>query len=112
MSLIELAKNGYAFQLSRLFSKKVFIVVAEGNAAAQRHFEDTIQRKRTLEGRVRAMHLYRRSGTCAEARACTEKLSAIDGRDRGSEVRGSVFEQRYVAVWVLPRPWLRRECFG
>jgi hypothetical protein len=50
MSLIELAKNGYAFQLSRLISKKVFIVVAGGNAAAQHHFEDTIQRKRTLEG--------------------------------------------------------------
>jgi hypothetical protein len=30
-------------------SRKVFLVVAGGNASAQRHFEDTIQRKRTLE---------------------------------------------------------------
>src|ERR1700722_2230724 len=30
-------------------SRKVFPVVAGGNASAQRHFEDTIQRKRTLE---------------------------------------------------------------
>jgi hypothetical protein len=29
-------------------SRKVFIVVAGGNPAAERHFEDTIQRKRTL----------------------------------------------------------------
>jgi len=29
--------------------RKVFLVVAGGNASAQRHFEDTIQRKRTLE---------------------------------------------------------------
>jgi len=28
--------------------RKVFIVVAGGNAAAERHFEDTIQRTRTL----------------------------------------------------------------
>jgi len=32
-----------------LVSRKVFLVVAGGNASAQRHFEDTIQRKRTLE---------------------------------------------------------------
>lgn len=30
-------------------SRKVFLVVAGGNASAHRHFEDTIQRKRTLE---------------------------------------------------------------
>jgi hypothetical protein len=30
-------------------SRKVFLVVAGGNPSAQRHFEDTIQRKRTLE---------------------------------------------------------------
>jgi hypothetical protein len=30
-------------------SRKVFLVVAGGNPAAERHFEDTIQRKRTLE---------------------------------------------------------------
>jgi hypothetical protein len=30
-------------------SRKVFIVVAGGNRSAERHFEDTIQRKRTLE---------------------------------------------------------------
>lgn len=30
-------------------SRKVFLVVAGGNPAAQRHFEDTIQRKRNLE---------------------------------------------------------------
>jgi len=30
-------------------SRKVFIVVAGGNPAAERHFEDTIQRKRTLD---------------------------------------------------------------
>jgi hypothetical protein len=30
-------------------SRKVFLVVAGGNASAQRHFEDTIQRKRTLD---------------------------------------------------------------
>ena len=29
--------------------RHVFIVVAGGNPAAERHFEDTIQRKRTLE---------------------------------------------------------------
>ena len=35
--------------MSLFISRKVFIVVAGGNASAQRHFEDTIQRKRTLE---------------------------------------------------------------
>lgn len=30
-------------------SRRVFLVVAGGNPAAQRHFEDTIQRKRNLE---------------------------------------------------------------
>src|SRR5215470_6494504 len=30
-------------------SRKVFLVVAGGNPAAERHFEDTIQRKRTLD---------------------------------------------------------------
>jgi hypothetical protein len=30
-------------------SRKVFLVVAGGNSAAERHFEDTVQRKRTLE---------------------------------------------------------------
>ena len=30
-------------------SRKVFIVVAGGNSSAERHFEDTIQRKRTLQ---------------------------------------------------------------
>jgi hypothetical protein len=30
-------------------SRKVFLVVAGGNPAAERHFEDTIQRKRNLE---------------------------------------------------------------
>jgi len=30
-------------------SRKVFIVVAGGNPSAEKHFEDTIQRKRTLE---------------------------------------------------------------
>jgi len=30
-------------------SRKVFLVVAGGNPAAERHFEDTIQRTRTLE---------------------------------------------------------------
>jgi hypothetical protein len=34
--------------MSLFISRKVFIVVAGRNAAAQRHFEDTIQRKRTL----------------------------------------------------------------
>jgi hypothetical protein len=29
--------------------RKVFIVVAGGNAAAERHFEDTIQRTSTLD---------------------------------------------------------------
>jgi hypothetical protein len=29
--------------------RNVFVVVAGGNPAAQRHFEDTIQRKRTVE---------------------------------------------------------------
>ncbi len=32
-----------------LISRKVFLVVAGGNASAQRHFEGTIQRRRTLE---------------------------------------------------------------
>ena len=35
--------------MSLFISRKVFLVVAGGNASAQRHFEDTIQRKRTLE---------------------------------------------------------------
>jgi hypothetical protein len=30
-------------------SRNVFLVVAGGNPAAERHFEDTIQRKRTLD---------------------------------------------------------------
>lgn len=30
-------------------SRHVFLVVAGGNPAAERHFEDTIKRKRTLE---------------------------------------------------------------
>ena len=30
-------------------SRKVFLVVAGGNPAAEKHFEDTIQRKRTWE---------------------------------------------------------------
>lgn len=34
--------------MSLSISRKLFIVVAGGNASAQRHFEDTIQRKRTL----------------------------------------------------------------
>src|SRR3954468_14101791 len=38
--------------MSLFISRKVFLVVAGGNASAQRHFEDTIQRKRTL-GEVR-----------------------------------------------------------
>ena len=29
--------------------RNVFLIVAGGNPAAERHFEDTIQRKRTLE---------------------------------------------------------------
>ncbi len=35
--------------MSLSISRKVFLVVAGGNASAQRHFEDTIQRKRTLD---------------------------------------------------------------
>lgn len=35
--------------MSLFISRKIFIVVAGGNASAQRHFEDTIQRKRSLE---------------------------------------------------------------
>jgi hypothetical protein len=35
--------------MSLFISRKVFLVIAGGNASAQRHFEDTIQRKRTLE---------------------------------------------------------------
>src|SRR5579872_582763 len=35
--------------MSLFIARKVFLVVAGGNASAQRHFEDTIQRKRTLE---------------------------------------------------------------
>ena len=35
--------------MSHVISRKVFIVVAGGNPSAQRHFEDTIQRKRTLD---------------------------------------------------------------
>jgi hypothetical protein len=29
--------------------RKIFLVVAGGNPSAERHFEDTIQRKRTLD---------------------------------------------------------------
>jgi hypothetical protein len=36
-------------RMSRGNLRKVFIVVAGGNSAAERHFEDTIQRARTLE---------------------------------------------------------------
>ena len=35
--------------MSLFISRKVFLVVVGGNASAQRHFEDTIQRKRTLD---------------------------------------------------------------
>jgi len=35
--------------MSYKHSRKVFLVVAGGNSAAERHFEDTIKRKRTLE---------------------------------------------------------------
>ena len=35
--------------MSAATTRKVFIVVAGGNPAAERHFEDTIQRKRTLD---------------------------------------------------------------
>jgi len=35
--------------MSHANSRKVFIVVAGGNPSAERHFEDTIQRKRSLE---------------------------------------------------------------
>jgi hypothetical protein len=35
--------------MSRPTPRRVFLVVAGGNPAAERHFEDTIQRKRTLE---------------------------------------------------------------
>jgi hypothetical protein len=35
--------------MSLFISRKVFLVVAGGNTSAQQHFEDTIQRKRTLE---------------------------------------------------------------
>lgn len=38
-----------ACQMSLLLSRKVFVVVAGGNASAERHFEDTIQHKRTLD---------------------------------------------------------------
>jgi hypothetical protein len=38
-----------ACQMSLFISRKVFLLVAGGNAAAQRHFDDTIQRKRTLD---------------------------------------------------------------
>jgi hypothetical protein len=36
-------------QMSRGILRKVFLVVAGGNPSAERHFEDTIQRKRTLQ---------------------------------------------------------------
>ena len=36
-------------QMPRGPLRKVFLVVAGGNAAAERHFEDTIQRTRTLD---------------------------------------------------------------
>jgi len=35
--------------MSLFISRKVFLVVAGGNTSAQRHFEDTIQRKRTID---------------------------------------------------------------
>jgi hypothetical protein len=35
--------------MSLLISRRVFLVVAGGNAAAQPHFEDTIRRERTLD---------------------------------------------------------------
>jgi hypothetical protein len=35
--------------MSNEHSRKVFLVVAGGNPSAERHFEDTIQRKRTLD---------------------------------------------------------------
>ena len=35
--------------MTHALSRKVFLVVAGGNPAAERHFEDTIQRKRTVE---------------------------------------------------------------
>jgi hypothetical protein len=35
--------------MAHALSRKVFLVVAGGNPAAERHFEDTIQRKRTVE---------------------------------------------------------------
>jgi hypothetical protein len=35
--------------MSHGLSRKVFLVVAGGNPSAERHFEDTIQRKRTLD---------------------------------------------------------------
>lgn len=35
--------------MSHALSRKVFLVVAGGNRSAEKHFEDTIQRKRTLD---------------------------------------------------------------
>jgi hypothetical protein len=35
--------------MSNEHSRKVFLVVAGGNTSAEKHFEDTLQRKRTLE---------------------------------------------------------------
>jgi len=35
--------------MPHVHSRNVFLVVAGGNPAAERHFEDSIQRKRTLE---------------------------------------------------------------
>ena len=35
--------------MSHETSRKIFLVVAGGNRSAERHFEDTIQRKRTLD---------------------------------------------------------------
>lgn len=35
--------------MARSDSRKIFLVVAGGNPSAEKHFEDTIQRKRTLE---------------------------------------------------------------
>ena len=35
--------------MSHEISRKIFLVVAGGNPSAERHFEDTIQRKRTLD---------------------------------------------------------------
>jgi hypothetical protein len=58
-------------KMSIFISRKVFIVVAGGNAAAQRHFEDTIQRKRTLEGTSS------REGTSSSKAPISEEWSVL-----------------------------------